>query len=172
MQHYREAIDIADEIGNVEFQLEARLGLARAHLFSSDVAASRAVAQAASTYDFPRSNHHVQALLGVIALRQSNLAEAHTAFETAVAQADELLHLNAHNYGALNTKGLALCGLALCGEAHPVAPAVAAYRAARAINSDAGIVGRVLRLFDALAQADEDGVLADVRAAAGGNTAA
>jgi len=67
---------------------------------------------------------------------------------------------------------LALCGLALCGEANPVAPAVEAYRAARAINSDAGVVGRVLRLFDALAQADEAGVLADARAAAGGNMAA
>jgi hypothetical protein len=43
-----------------------------------------------------------------------------------------------------------------------------AYRAARAINSEAGVVGRVLRLFDALAAADAEEVLAGVRAAAGG----
>ena len=46
----------------------------------------------------------------------------------------------------------------------------AAYRAARAINKDAGIVGRVLRLLDALALAHPQGaeMLAAVRAAAVG----
>ncbi len=43
-----------------------------------------------------------------------------------------------------------------------------AYKAARAINSDAGIVGRVLQLFDALAKTDTAGILAEVRAEAAG----
>jgi len=48
-----------------------------------------------------------------------------------------------------------------------LAAAIAAYRAARAINKDTGIVQRVLRLLDELAQADAAGILQDVRAAAG-----
>lgn len=46
--------------------------------------------------------------------------------------------------------------------------AAAAFRAARAITSAAGIVAQVLGLFDALAVADADGVLAAVRPAAAG----
>ncbi len=42
------------------------------------------------------------------------------------------------------------------------------YRAARAITSAAGIVGRALRLFDALAVVDEAGILAGVRDAIAG----
>ena len=46
--------------------------------------------------------------------------------------------------------------------------AIEVYRAARAINKDAGVVGRVLRLFDTLAESDAAGALAGVRAAAAG----
>jgi hypothetical protein len=46
--------------------------------------------------------------------------------------------------------------------------ALEAYRAARALCKDIGIVNRVLRLFDALAVADEKGILAEVRKAAAG----
>jgi hypothetical protein len=63
---------------------------------------------------------------------------------------------------------LALSGLALCEGGHLLPEAIAASRAARAINRDAGIVGRVLRLLDALAPADTEGVLAGVREAAAG----
>jgi len=41
-----------------------------------------------------------------------------------------------------------------------------------AINKDAGIVQRVLRLLDELAKADANGVLKDVRAAAAGESGA
>jgi len=56
----------------------------------------------------------------------------------------------------------------LCGDKSHLPEAVDAYRAARAITKAPGIVGRVLRLFDALAVVDEDGILFGVRAAAGG----
>ncbi len=72
-------------------------------------------------------------------------------------------------HDALDAKGLALCGLALCGAAARVTDAIAAYRAARKINKDAGVVKRVLRLLDALAVVDTDGVLAEVRKAAAGD---
>ena len=45
---------------------------------------------------------------------------------------------------------------------------MAAHRTARAINKDAGVVKRVLRLFDALAVVDTDGILRDVRQVAAG----
>ncbi len=64
---------------------------------------------------------------------------------------------------------LALCGLALgAGGQDYVQQAGESYRAARAITSAAGIVGRALRLFDALAVVDEAGILAGVRDAIAG----
>ena len=82
--------------------------------------------------------------------------------------AEALLTATAQNYAALETKGLASCGLVLCGKSAQLAEAVEAYRAARAINKDSGIVGRALRLLDALALADSAEVLAQVREAAAG----
>ena len=79
-----------------------------------------------------------------------------------------MLTHSAQNFRALDSKGLALCGLAVCGDVGRVAEAAKVYRAARAINKDAGIVGRVLRLFDTLAEADAAGALAGVREAAAG----
>lgn len=53
---------------------------------------------------------------------------------------------------------LALCGLVLCGDRENLPGAIEAYQAARAINRDAGVVGRFLRLLHALALAAPDGV--------------
>ena len=47
-----------------------------------------------------------------------------------------------------------------------ISAAIKAYKAARAVNKDAGVVARVLRLFEALAVVDSVGVVKDVRAAA------
>jgi hypothetical protein len=79
------------------------------------------------------------------------------------------LELNAQNYyRAWNDKGLAYSGLALCESSEHIPAAIEAYRPARALCKDVGIVNRVLRLFDALAVADEKGILAEVRRAAAG----
>jgi hypothetical protein len=103
----------------------------------------------------------------VIALRQGDRDAAREAFTAAVVQADALLALTPEYYRALDSKGLALCGLALLGE-DAGGLAADAYRAARAINREAGVVARVLRLFDALAVADTEGALAEARGAAAG----
>jgi hypothetical protein len=108
------------------------------------------------------------ALLGLIALRQGDAAAAQEAFAAAVAATSELLSFTTQNYAALDTQGLALCGLTLCDGVNRTAAASEAYRAARAINCDAVVVARVLRLFDALAVVDAAGVLKEVRAAAAG----
>ena len=63
-----------------------------------------------------------------------------------------------------------MSGLALVEEDREgrVAAAIEAHQAARAIIRAKGVIGRVVRLFDALAVADRAGVLARIRAAATG----
>ena len=81
---------------------------------------------------------------------------------------DSLLHKAAQNLSALDTKALALCGLALCGDPGQVAAAVEAYKAARRISRAAGATASALKTFDALAEADAEGLLTEVRQAAAG----
>jgi hypothetical protein len=68
------------------------------------------------------------------------------------------------------TKALALCGLAVAEDASLVTAAVEAYRTARAINSDPGVIRSILQDLDALAPADPIGLLKPARAAHGAST--
>jgi tetratricopeptide (TPR) repeat protein len=163
-----EGIKIAEEINSLGSGSYNNGYLALAHLYANNLPGARAAAEAARQYDEPSNNHYVLALLGLIVLRQGDTAAAREAFTEAVAQAETMLTYSAQNFNVLDSKGLALCGLAVCGDAGRVAEAAEAYRAARAINKDAGVVGRVLRLFDALAESDGASLLAGVRAAAAG----
>jgi len=169
-QALTDAIQIADGMGFVQTQNEARHTLALAHLLSDDLVAAREAIEAARRYDYPTNNYNVYALYGIIALRQGDHAVAQAAFADALTAADDMLTKTAENYDALDARGLALAGLALLADAPDVhiAGAVAAYRAARAITSAPGIVARALQLFDALAAVDDAGLLAGVRAAATG----
>ncbi len=164
IQRALESIRIGEEIRSPKLCNYYNGYLALAQLYAGDLPAARAAAEAARQYDEPQNNHSVLALLGLIALRQGAGPAAREAFNAAVAQADQMLAHSAQNYGALDARGLALCGLALGGdvESAGISGAIDAYRAARAINREAGVVGRVLRLFGALAAADTEGVLAGV----------
>ena len=162
-RRYNEAIRIADDIGLVQTQGEARYGLASAQLLQGALAAARQTAEAARTHVVPTNNANVSALLGIVLLRQGALNPARVAFTQAISQADALLEQTSHDYGALDTKALALSGLALLGEASQLVEATATVRAARAINHDAGVVRRVVRLLEALAVADQAGSLRPVR---------
>jgi tetratricopeptide (TPR) repeat protein len=163
VQRALESVGIGEEISSPGHGSFSNGCLALAHLCAGDLAAARAAAETARQYDEPENNHYALALLGIIALRQGDGAAAQEAFAAAVAQADALLAHTPQYYAALDSRGLALCEAG-----NLVSEAVAAFRAARAINRDAGIVKRVLRLFDALAVADTAGVLAGVRDAANG----
>lgn len=174
--HYTKAIQCAIESVRIGEENNApnsysNSHLALANLFIDDLPAARIAAERARQYDEPLNNHYVFALYGVIALRQSDQHTAREMFVTTVERADELLLHSEKNYDALDVKGLAFAGLALCEGSHHIPTAIAVYRAARAINKDAGIVGRVLRLFDELAKADANSVLAEVRSAAAGEQA-
>ena len=113
--------------------------------------AARAAAEAARAADVPLNNHNVLALLGLIALRQGDRTAAAGAFQGAVSHADVMLERCDQNYKALDAKGLALAGLAVLEGGHRTAEAIVAFRAARAITSAPGIVGRLKQLLDAMA---------------------
>jgi tetratricopeptide (TPR) repeat protein len=168
VQMFKQAIEIADDTSDAQFQHGARLGLAEAHLYQGQLAAARAMAEAAQPYNVPLENHSLSAVLGVVAVRQGDRIAARAAFATALTQARDLLTRSPQLYAALDTQGLALCGLALCENAAHLPGAKEAYKAARALNTDVGIVRHVLRLFDTLAQTDTGGLLAEVRAEAAG----
>ena len=85
-----------------------------------------------------------------------------------MAKADDLLQREGRNFRVLDAKALALCGLAVAQDASLVAVAVEAYRVARSINSDPGVITPILRDLDALAPADPVGLLKPARAAASG----
>jgi tetratricopeptide (TPR) repeat protein len=165
---FEKSIEIADDIGNVQYQGEARCGAALTSLFSGDPPSARRLVEAARKYDHPLQDVHNSVLLGVVAYRQRDLNVAKQAFAAGIVQADALLAMGAERYAALDAKAIALCGLALCGDAEQTVAARAAFRAARAITSAAGVVHRVLQLFDALALGDESRVLANIRSAAAG----
>jgi tetratricopeptide (TPR) repeat protein len=168
IQLMRQSAKVGDEFSTPNLGNWSHGLLALAYLYTADLAAARAAAEAARHYDEPENNHNVLALLGIIALRQGDQPEAQEAFAAAVARAEAMVDYNAKNYDALDTKGLALCGLTLCGQGDDVTAAIEAYGAARRIIKDAGVVGRVLRLLEALAPADSARVLVEVRTAAGG----
>jgi len=164
----RHSIDIADDIGSSEYSKEAREVLALVYAFQNNLKAAREMAEGAQKYDVPSSNYRSSATLGVVALLQGDLDTARQAFTVATKLAGDLVASTAGHYSALDSKGLSFCGLALCGDPTQIPAAKAAYKAARAVTSDAGIVRDVLQRFDALAQADKNGILADVRPIAAG----
>jgi tetratricopeptide (TPR) repeat protein len=162
------AIEIADDIGATQYSKGARERLALVNIYRNNLAAARDVVEAAAKYDVRLGNPSTLAVLGLVARRQGDLNTAREAFAAAITQASELIAFTAERYEALDTEGLSFCGLALCGDLAQIPAAKAAYKAARAVTSHAGIVHDVLQRFDALAQSDVNGILAEVRPIAGG----
>ena len=167
---------IAIEIDNAECRSEAAYGLALAHLLAGDLVEARAMIEEAAAVPYPLHGPRVAALQGIIALRQGDSAAAAMAFDAAAEKARQFLASTPDLVAARDSLGLATAGLALlaAGEADArglAAEAAAAYRAARAVTSAAGVTGRAVRLLDALAVADAQGLLKPVRSAAAGEAA-
>jgi len=108
----------------------------------------------------------VMGLLGEAYFRMGWYQEA---FTQTLAKTADLLSHSAQNYDAFDNRALALCGLALSEGTDQMQEASEAYQSARAITAAPGVVGRALRLLDALAIADHTGVLGSVRPAAAGD---
>src|SRR6266567_2311527 len=167
-EYRQQAIDVADAISSAQAQSGARQHLASTCLFAGDLPAAQQAAIAARGRDYPPDRAGLSLLLGIAQLRQDHPAEAAREFVGALTQADELLQEASGTYAALDTRALALCGLALTTNPDRAAEAAAAFRAARAITSADGIVRATLALFDALAAADRDDILAGIRPEAAG----
>jgi tetratricopeptide (TPR) repeat protein len=167
---FNKSIEISDEIGSAPLQAEARYGAALASILLGDPGSARRWVEATSQYHFPLQDVHNSSLLGAVSYRLRDLNVAKQAFAAAIDQADALLAMTPELYAALDAKAIALCGLALCGNIEQKAAARAIFQAARAVTSAAGVVHKVLQLFDALAVADESHVLADIRPYAAGDS--
>ena len=141
LSHLQESVKIGAELGSPEVNSETYYFLALAHHCTGDLPAARIAAQEARRYDVPQNNANVLALLGVIAAQQGDVEVAREAFTAALVYAEELLALTPENVAALDAQTLALAGLGEIEAAH------AAYQAARAVNSDAGVVQRATRLL-------------------------
>lgn len=144
IQHAQQEIHIGEEINEPAAGSYGYGNLALAQLYAGDLPAARAAAEQARKFDYPLNNHNVLALLGVIARRQNDNAAAQDAFRAALAHAEDLLAQTPELYDAMYAKALALAGLG------DIAAARVAYRAARAVNSEAGIVRRATRLLGQL----------------------
>jgi tetratricopeptide (TPR) repeat protein len=175
IQSAQKGLEIINEIGMPPTYEFGYLSLA--YLLRNNLASARINIEKALQYDEPANNHNVSVLHGIIALRQGERGSAQAAFAQSIAQADELLAKTPDFYDALDAKGLAMCGSAVSREwrvesskerDEVIAEAVEAFRAARKIACHAGVVKRVLRLFDELAKCDADGVLVEARKAAEG----
>jgi tetratricopeptide (TPR) repeat protein len=186
IQLYQESVSIADEISLLDTQNQGRINMAEAYLAVGDLKTAREVIEAANQHRVPQNDHSVCTVWGVIALRQGDLAVAESTFGKAVTAADQLLAQTPQLFGALDAKAIALCGLAVINPqplTSPLGPlsagsegeqyveqAKAAFRAARTITKAKGNIASVLRLFDALVVADQQGVLKGVREVAAGES--
>ena len=161
-----EAVLIGARTRNPNLSRDANTSLALAHLCAGNVNAASEAADAAAKYQHSRRALGAFALQGITAYRKGNLDKARLAFHRAHLQAETLRSRERRNYQVLDLDGLALCGLALCDDRTLLDRSVRAYRRARAITGEQGVVRRALRLLDELGHDPEE--LSSVRRAATG----
>jgi len=147
-------------------ELSLMLGVARLRL-GQPAAASPEFRDAISQADeLLRLTSDAYAALDIRALALCGLALTAAAGRTAAAAAGRTA---AAGSGAAAGAGGTAAGAGGTAAGGPgTAPAIAAFRAARAICSAEGIVSRVLALFDVIAAADDAGILAGIRPEAAG----
>jgi tetratricopeptide (TPR) repeat protein len=168
---FRPTIDLADRSGVVEFQSEARVGLAWVHLSLDELVPAGENARDATRFAFPLMRNKAFLVLGVVSVhRGGDFSGAFSALQTALQYSDELLARDPRNSDALDVKGLTFCALALCDNVKHLDAAGEAFEAARAISSAPGIIKMLLQKFDALSRADKTGLLAPLRVIAAGGS--
>lgn len=161
----RACVRVGEEARSRRLLCTGHAFLALAQLYAGDVPAARAAVETARRHDEPEFNYYVLAYLGVIALRQGEARAAQEAFDAAHRETEAMISFSADNFRAYDMQGLALSGLSLCGAGDHVDAAIDAYRTARTISRDTGIIARALRTFDELEAADPARRLAPARAA-------
>jgi tetratricopeptide (TPR) repeat protein len=175
IQLTQDSLIIGKEIENPIISSYGNSYLALAHLYNKNLNEALDAIKAASEYHVLENKHHVFSLRGIITLRQGDQVAGREACTAAVEAADRILAQSPNYYDALDARGLALAGLVLCEadsdcRTDHLARAKAAFRAARAVTQAPGIVASVIRLLDALAEADPINLLSEVRATAAGES--
>ncbi len=165
LKYAKEGLKIGEQLNSPMICVYNLQDIARSHFYAGDLQLARTASEKTRQYDVPECNHTCLILLGVIALRQGEQIMAQEVFNETIVQADLILKESPQYFQAWGAKGIALCGLTLCGNIDYTAAATEAFRSAREVNSDAGIVSRAVRLFDALAILDTGGKLSQVREA-------
>jgi tetratricopeptide (TPR) repeat protein len=161
---YDHACRIAIGISNSQFAMHALVGLACTRFFAGEINDARINIEKACEYHVPRTTHKVQAMRGLIALRQEDRRAAQMAFRTALQEADRVLAHTPRHVIALEARALARAGLALCGEPVASEAILDAFRTAIQKREPANCK-RLARLLDAIASTDREGVLDAARAA-------
>jgi len=165
-EYCQRAVTVSNETDNVQVRSETRLTLAKTQLGAGDLTGCRKTIEAASGYAYPPASAEISLIQGIVFLQQGSRVDAVPRFAEAVSAADTVLQQTENDYWALNIRALALCGLALTDGPGHIDDAVRSFRAARAITTVPGILGRTLRLLDAIATADSAGTLNSARNAA------
>jgi tetratricopeptide (TPR) repeat protein len=159
----KEALETNRAVENPSLARDGNCLLALARLRGRSIKTARVAVEAACTYSPHRWAHPAFAVKGIVALREDDPQDALDAFDVAIGEAEALLEGADESFVALDAMGLALAGRVLCGERRRLDGAADAYSAARAITSHDGVRTRTLGLFDDLARADKQGVLATIR---------
>lgn len=155
-----QSIVIADEIKFNQARNEARVSLAIAYLYSNELSAALTTINEALEFDHLPNNHNIHRLLGCIHLHKENIQTSIDSFTTAIAEANILIDKSSQNYLALDSKSFSITGIALCkNDKTLLETARETFLTTREINSDAGYIKRLQRLFDKLAEKDEQGFL-------------
>ncbi len=144
---------IGEEIGSSLAQCAAYCVIATANLYLGVLNIARNEIDLAQQFDIPQLNHEVLARSGLISFLQGNIEAAKRNFLRSVEYAVTLSTLNPSNHQILYCTTVSECGLVFCGSAEHARHARAAYRAARKINSDPGVVRRFHSLLRLLSRA-------------------
>ena len=168
INNYEKSIQIATELNFIETQCYARWGLSQAYLMESELEKALSFISEAKTYNAPRILHNIFTLQGIIHLRLNNVAESRKSFEIAVIRSNEIISATPNYYDAIDAKSLALCGIGLIVDKQYLISAKDCFLNSRKITNAAGIVKRVMRLFNELSICDSEGLLAEIRPIAEG----
>jgi tetratricopeptide (TPR) repeat protein len=160
------AVLIGARTRNRNLSRDANTSLALAYLCAGHLNAASEAADAASKYRNCRALG-AHALRGITAYRKGDLEKTRFAFLDAHVLSGRLSRRERRNYQVFDLDGLALCGLALCEDHKLFDDAVRAYRAARAITREQGVIRRALCLLDEFHHQSEE--LSRVRRAAAGH---
>jgi tetratricopeptide (TPR) repeat protein len=168
MDHAYRAVQLGGEANAPKPVGLGNIVVALACLTTDDLPAARAAAEAAVKCDLALLNHVSRTVLGIVTIRRGDLGTARTILADAIADAKAVLKVNPQAFRALDSIGIALAATECCSNTADVSSAALAHQRARRINSDAGIITQILRLYDALTPIDVQGITAPARTAACG----